>query len=405
MSLQRLLCPYSTTDFLRDVWERHELHVSRRDPGYFASLRESIRVHDIVWASCSNWGDVSLARAQTAFDGARAQHPPTVLSVRDAFREGYTVVINDLQRKNIHVAQLCRDVEKDLLFNANVNLYMTAASQQGLAYHYDDEDAFILQLEGSKTWRIYDKRASLPSPEHSYQSVNCDDSPYTEYMLSPGDVLYFPRGVVHEARAQGGTSIHLTLSVSVVRWSSFFQQLIQTLATEDVELRKALPLAFLHTGAPGLAVAAADAVKRGLADPVALNAVVGQTQARLLADKARLPSAGRIEPPQAISLATRVAVVPDQVYALHETDGAVVLRCIGAAIEVSSDLRRAIEFICTRREFSVGELPDDLLTEQKVGLVQRLVDCDFLTPLALVEPSLDASGTVSEVVHQRSSRP
>lgn len=177
----------------------------------------------------------------------------------------------------------------------------------------------------------------LPSPDDSYQNVDCDGSRYTEYMLSPGDVLYFPRGVIHEARAQNGTSIHLTLSVSVIRWSSFFKQLIQALAAEDLELRKALPSAFLHTGSADLAAAAVENFKRRLADPVALTTVIRRIQTQRVADKTRLSSAAAIEPTRAISLATTVSIAPDQVYTLYDTADSVVLSCIGAAIEFSSD--------------------------------------------------------------------
>ena len=33
--------------------------------------------------------------------------------------------------------------------------YLTPANSQGFAPHYDDIEAFVLQLEGRKHWRVY----------------------------------------------------------------------------------------------------------------------------------------------------------------------------------------------------------------------------------------------------------
>ena len=36
--------------------------------------------------------------------------------------------------------------------------YLTPAGSQGFAPHYDDIDAFVLQLEGKKHWKVYSPR-------------------------------------------------------------------------------------------------------------------------------------------------------------------------------------------------------------------------------------------------------
>jgi len=43
-------------------------------------------------------------------------------------------------------------------------VYLTPPGSQGFSPHYDDIDAFVLQLEGSKRWRCYrpPTRAGLP---------------------------------------------------------------------------------------------------------------------------------------------------------------------------------------------------------------------------------------------------
>ena len=62
-----------------------------------------------------------------------------------------------------------------------------------------------LQLEGKKRWRLYDPRGEtevLPR----FSSPNFEQSDLgpciLDTVLEPGDLLYFPRGVIHQAVTQ-----------------------------------------------------------------------------------------------------------------------------------------------------------------------------------------------------------
>lgn len=193
MSLETLIHPYSTDNFFREFWERTPLHIKRDDSQYFSSLSEGLDIERIIWQTCPSWGDVSLARSKTNYESAAyGAMPPTVPTVRKAFSDNYTIIINKLERKSLSVAKFCRDVEKDWYFNSSMNLYYTKPNNQGLDYHYDTEDVFILQLEGRKDWRIYDRKANLPLNDSDYKHIDCDENSFEEYDLVPGDSLVYP---------------------------------------------------------------------------------------------------------------------------------------------------------------------------------------------------------------------
>lgn len=118
------------------------------------------------------------------------------------------------------------------------NSYLTPKQSQGLAPHYgaipavvdlhgaacnanarsaDDVEVFILQVEGRKRWRLYHPLESeqLPdeySPDFTPAQV-AHFKMHSEVTLEQGDLLYFPRGWIHQAVTSGAAvSHHVTLS-------------------------------------------------------------------------------------------------------------------------------------------------------------------------------------------------
>jgi lysine-specific demethylase/histidyl-hydroxylase NO66 len=81
--------------------------------------------------------------------------------------------------------------------------YLTPAGTQGFAPHYDDIEAFVLQLEGRKHWKVYkplNKEEVLPrfsSPNYLQSDLS---EPIIDIILEAGDLLYFPRGYIHQVR-------------------------------------------------------------------------------------------------------------------------------------------------------------------------------------------------------------
>ncbi|WP_456632780.1 JmjC domain-containing protein [Bradyrhizobium sp. USDA 10063] len=72
------------------------------------------------------------------------------------------------------------------------------------------------RLKGKKTWKIYRDRVELPIAKMAYVDVLNRESPYDMYELLPGDLLYLPRGVFHEAATEASVSLHLTVSLSTL---------------------------------------------------------------------------------------------------------------------------------------------------------------------------------------------
>src|SRR6185295_20354864 len=70
-------------------------------------------------------------------------------------------------------------------------------------------------------------------------------APQLEVTLSPGDTLYIPRGVLHDASTDGVTSAHITLGLHPTCGFDLVRELA-LLSQERPAFRKALPLGLLH---------------------------------------------------------------------------------------------------------------------------------------------------------------
>ena len=200
-------------------------------------------------------------------------------------------------------------------------------------------------------------------------------------ILSRVTVLYIPRGIIHDARTHAVASVHLTLSLSVIRWASLLQHLIDVVAQNDIEFRRAVPIDLFRTDEISLVQSAVGALLTKLADKAHLATTISDLQDRLLFAKQRLPADAGFggSPVVEIRLDSEVSIAPDQMWIISKLDDRLFLKFIGASIEVSDDLEEAIKYICDRKSFFVHELPKGLTSPEKIALVSRLADCEFLS--------------------------
>ena len=72
-----------------------------------------------------------------------------------------------------------------------------------------------MQLEGSKRWRVYEPAddKTLPLTGSADLPEDSIGDPIIDVVLQPGDLLYLPRGFVHQATTPANThSLHTTIT-------------------------------------------------------------------------------------------------------------------------------------------------------------------------------------------------
>ncbi|XP_052181531.1 uncharacterized protein LOC127794468 [Diospyros lotus] len=162
-----------------------------------------------------------------------------ILRCKEAYQEGFTISLRGMEFRFGSIASIVDGLA--YLFgqpSAGVNMYLTPPNSQGLACHCDDHCVFICQLIGVKQWKVSSQSSlKLPRLYEPVDSLHEADASindgYKHFLLREGDILYVPRGFLHEASTivdadmPKGTpdfSLHLTLSIEVeppFEWEGF----------------------------------------------------------------------------------------------------------------------------------------------------------------------------------------
>lgn len=232
--VQSLLHPMSLDNFLSEVSCIKPAVLRRRNPNFYKSLFDMQEVDDILLygkrtannsAPLLHGKDYRLVR-RVFRDGEywTGVITSTNVSLSDAknyFNQGFTLIIDEVQAYSPAVQFFAQMLEAVLGWRVNVNLYLSPVKSQGFEAHFDWMDSLILQIVGAKHWQVhtepyipYPRVDLVAKPNATLFSEAPDD-----LVLSAGDLLYMPRGFVHQATTNSSAasmrepSLHLTFGI------------------------------------------------------------------------------------------------------------------------------------------------------------------------------------------------
>lgn len=259
--VERLIHPIGVDTFFDEHWERKPVHVQRDERDYYAELLRHRDLDELITNSDMRYPALKLVpkgaggyyrpdiyttnfrHGNDAFNGE-----PDLEKVLQEYRSGSTVVLPSLERTWQPIRRLCLMLEAYFNHAARANVYITKDNSQGFSPHYDTHEVFVLQIAGSKRWRVYDAPVSLPlvSQPFSGQAFGADNKhpqPLLECTLEQGDLLYIPRGYVHQAFTSSDFSVHVTIGITVYTWVDLAAELFMS-SMENPRFRNALPPGF-----------------------------------------------------------------------------------------------------------------------------------------------------------------
>ncbi|XP_066532221.1 ribosomal oxygenase 1 [Hoplias malabaricus] len=253
---QWLIYPHQAKTFFRDYWEKKPLLIKRQNPEYYQGLFSTAEFDSILRNDDVQYG-VNLDVTSYANDQRETHNPPgraLPYTVWDFYENGCSLRMLNPQAFSSTVWNVLSILQEKFGSMAGSNVYLTPAGTQGFAPHYDDIEAFLMQLEGKKHWRVYNPRSAdetLPvvsSPNFKQAEVG---KPIMDIVLEAGDLLYLPRGFIHQGNClPDAHSMHITIS-SFQRnsWGDLLLKVmpaaLEMAMEEDVEFRKGLPVDYL----------------------------------------------------------------------------------------------------------------------------------------------------------------
>ncbi|KAL7390304.1 hypothetical protein ABVT39_018601 [Epinephelus coioides] len=217
---ESLIQPMGTEQFFREYWEKKPLHLQRSDPSTASYYQSLFQLSDLQ-SLCSNnleyYRDINVVRCingKKKVLNKQGQVKNSALC-KNFVQNKATIQFHQPQRFKDELWKIQEKLE--CFFGALVgsNVYITPQESQGLPPHYDDVEA--------------------------------------------GDLLYFPRGTIHQAETPAGVdhSTHLTLS-TYQRMSlgdlllDIFPSLLCDRSKSEVSLRQGIPRRLLLGNSEGL---------------------------------------------------------------------------------------------------------------------------------------------------------
>lgn len=247
-----MIAPYNPDEFFNRIWEKKPLHIARKKPNYYKEIISTPIIDDMF--RNENIQFTKNIDVTSYVNGKRETHNPEGRAhphlVWDFYLNGCSIRLLNPQTYIPKLHLLNATMQEFFHCFVGANAYLTPPDSQGFAPHYDDIEAFILQTEGRKHWQIYKPRAENESlPRISSKNFDQGEigAPIMEVTLEAGDMLYFPRGYIHQGvTIDGEHSLHVTVSMYQKHsWADLFEKLIpaamQIAIEENIELRRGLP--------------------------------------------------------------------------------------------------------------------------------------------------------------------
>lgn len=386
-------CVGSPARFAQEVWSRRYRHYPNADPDRYADVFSLALFDSLIATGGLRSPSLRLVRSgesvpKASYTSSQSTGGLTVTDAIDArgvargFASGASVVMQALHRLVPSVQAFCHELEDFFGHPLQANAYLTPEDARGLGVHHDTHDVLVLQLSGSKRWHLYPQ--TVVDAVGDYPAIKRHPeltTPEVSLTLSPGDCLYVPRGLPHDAESTDRASLHLTIGIRSPTWLDVLGRVL-TKAQEIPELRASLPLRYGATPAANTATgptALAPAIRevldrtagwiRELDEQEIARAEVELQRNRRRSPQGMLAQLAALEPVHAATVFERN---DPQRWTLHGDATQVLLLVGAAALKFPGRIRPALEHLLSLDRVTAEGLGAYLDAAGALVLLKRL---------------------------------
>lgn len=379
--LRRILHPVTPETFFAEYWEKKPLHIKRNDPGYFASLLTLDDVDRVITTLGLSHPRIELTNAKQRINPEQYTFNSGMIDATrlyQHFAEGATIILPQLDWTVSSLAHLCRAMEREINSRFQTNIYLTpGGDEQGFKTHYDSHDVFVIQVSGSKHWRLHDTPIELPFRNQSFDSeINKSQGVTEEFDMLPGDVFYLPRGVMHDAQTTEGGSLHITLGVMFTSWTDLMVEALAQVALTDVAFRRGLPPGFAREGFDRTEARETfrDLIKR-FADSADFDVTLNHFISDIITTRHPLLEGqmSQVMKLPSLSVDSIVGVRPRLFAQVSTTEEHVFVSCHGRDVRLPVHAEESVRYVLATPRFRVSDIAGDLDDAGKLVLVRKMI--------------------------------
>ncbi len=384
--LELILGSVSESEFFQQYWEQNPLHVSRSSAEHFSSLLNVDAIESLLSTQALYFPTVQLTQSAKTIDVSdytdetRRIVPHRLIERHHA---GATLVISQAHELIKSLADFRRNTQRALTLRCQTNVYLSPKGQQGFNAHFDSHDVFILQVAGTKVFNFYEGGVELPYQHDNFQADKHTVGALTvSITLEPGDTLYIPRGVLHDAIATDQTSLHITLGVYPMTHRDVLLEMVQQLTQHNPAYRKSVPRQRLATNNKQRITDTEELTHLLQPELLPENILAAIASIEDTVAVESMPScAAMLTKPTATSTKSfdsqRITLRLSEVLSVDESPELIRVRTHGQTLEFSAPLRHVVEQLLKGACLQLNK-QHDLNNEQKQLLVTTLSTANLL---------------------------
>lgn len=375
-----VIAPLSFEEFENEYFEKKYIHVKRNDEMYYASALSYAAIENYLYNETLKFPSTRLTNAREDVPSEKYVTGEKVVTsnLLKYFIEGSTIVLSGLHEHIAGLGELVSNLSKQFYQRFQTNIYITPKGSQGFKVHYDTHDVFVLQIHGRKTWKIYkDNPVSLPNKLMEFAPGKYPVGELEETIVAEaGDLIYIPRGVMHQAETNDEMSIHVTLGMLGYTWTDLLIESVLEYSKNNDALRRFLPREMLRNGVNENNLEYFKQLFLVMSENISLQESVNRFKREISASQ-RINIKNLLTQGDSVSLIQENSVfeVRQNVLFLIKKKGEnVVMEWQGKEVEFPLFMDPAIHFIAKiKQPFTLAQIPDCVDEDGKVVFITRLI--------------------------------
>lgn len=380
LDLEQLIAPLSLTTFLAQYWEKRPLIIKRSRSDYYTGTISMRDVDTLLKHHRIKYPNIKLGKAEKggfSIELLEGMNPneiesygvPLLYRLSRAYTQGDTIVLNRLNNYWEPLATFCRNLEQFFTCPVGANVYLSPKNSQAFPPHFDLHDIFVLQVEGSKHWKLYDLA------DKSYSVVNDPDLKADQDVdLEAGDLLYIPRQYVHSVCTTDSHSMHISIGVDTFSSKDLLASAFAAIDLPHSLLQEAVPISFMTQTQPEYELECRFvSLLRTAIEDITVNRAITLLAHKFIESMSPLPRDRFHQNLCEIDQDTQLQKAQGAFCYVMKHDTQVSIKFPGNEVFCPDYCEPVLQFIAETDSFTLRSLPNVLSESSKLVLVRRLI--------------------------------